>query len=151
MSLFRPAPDAARLLLRASLATMWLSHAWLKYGVFTMAGFQGFLAQQHLPTWIAWPVLLAEVSGGLLIALGAGGRWASIALLPILAGATAVHWPNGWVFTAPNGGWEYPVFLAAMSVVHALLGDGRFALRAARAEGDAAAGRNGTRLAGARA
>ncbi len=151
MSRFQSAPDAARLLLRASLATMWFSHAWLKYGVFTMAGFQGFLAQQHLPTWIAWPVLLAEVSGGLLIALGAGGRWASLALLPILAGATLVHWPNGWVFSAPNGGWEYPVFLAAMSIVHALLGDGRFALLAARAQAVAATGLNDARLAGVRA
>ena len=28
-----------------------------------------------------------------------------------------------------NGGWEYPVFLAAVSLVHALLGDGRWTLR----------------------
>lgn len=120
--------DAATALLRLSLGTMWLSHAWLKYGVFTMAGFGQFLAQQHLPTALAWPVLLAEVSGGLLVLLGLAGRWASLALLPLLAGAAFVHAPNGWVFTAPNGGWEYPVFLAAMSLVHVLLGDGAWAL-----------------------
>jgi putative oxidoreductase len=123
-------PHAAAAVLRLALATMWLSHAWLKYGVFTMAGFAGFLAQQGLPTALAWPVLLAEVSGGLLILLGLGGRWVSLALLPILAGATLVHAGNGWVFSAPNGGWEYPVFLMAMSLVHALLGDGRFTVRA---------------------
>jgi putative oxidoreductase len=95
-----------------------------------MAGFSGFLAQQGLPTALAWPVLLAEAGGGLLILLGTGGRWVSLALLPILAGATWVHAGNGWVFTAQNGGWEYPVFLMAMSLVHALLGDGRFTLRA---------------------
>lgn len=121
-------PDAAVALLRLGLGTMWLSHAWLKWGVFTMAGFQQFLVQQNLPAALAWPVLLAEVSGGLLILLGAGGRWASLALLPILAGATLVHWPNGWVFSAANGGWEYPVFLALVSLVHALLGDGRWAV-----------------------
>jgi putative oxidoreductase len=33
------------------------------------------------------------------------------------------------VFTSPNGGWEYPVFLMAMSVVHFLLGDGPLALK----------------------
>lgn len=125
-----PATDAAGLLLRASLAAMWLSHAWLKLGVFTMPGFEAFLRQQSLPPWIAWPVVLAEVAGALLIAVGAGGRWASLALLPILLGAAWVHGPNGWVFSAPQGGWEYPVFLAAMSVVHALLGDGRWALSA---------------------
>lgn len=140
-------PDAAALLLRLSLGTMWLSHAWLKYGVFTMTGFEGFLAQQQLPTWLAWPVLLAEVSGGLLILLGLGGRWASLALLPILAGATLVHWPNGWVFNATNGGWEYPVFLAAMGGVHALLGDGAWGW-SARAGMDQSAR---TELAGARA
>ncbi|MBI5259203.1 MAG: DoxX family protein [Burkholderiales bacterium] len=132
---------AATALLRLSLGSMWLSHAWLKYGVFTMAGFSQFLAQQQLPTALAWPVLLAEVSGGLLILLGLGGRWASLALLPILAGATLVHWPNGWVFNAPQGGWEYPVFLAAMSVVHALLGDGAWSLgRTPRAQPAALAG-----------
>ena len=128
-----PLPHAAAAVLRLALATMWLSHAWLKFGVFTMAGFSGFLAQQGLPTALAWPVVLAEAGGGLLILLGIGGRWVSLALLPILAGATLVHAGNGWVFTAPNGGWEYPVFLMAMSLVHALLGDGRFTLRAGAA------------------
>lgn len=135
-----PLPHAAAALLRLALATMWLSHAWLKYGVFTMAGFSGFLAQQGLPTALAWPVLLAEVSGGLLILLGIGGRWVSLALLPILAGATLVHAGNGWVFSAPNGGWEYPVFLMAMSLVHALLGDGRLTVRAAGAAAPVLAG-----------
>jgi putative oxidoreductase len=143
----RTFPDLASLLLRLGLGTMWLSHAWLKFGVFTMPGFEAFLARQHLPTWLAWPVLLAEVSGGLLILLGAGGRWSSLALLPILAGATLVHWPNGWVFNAPNGGWEYPVFLAMAAVVHALLGDGAWSLSARRADVQAAM----PRLAGARA
>lgn len=145
----RSFPDLASLLLRLSLGIMWLSHAWLKYGVFTMAGFEGFLTQQHLPTWLAWPILLAEVSGGLLVLLGAGGRWVSLALLPILAGAAQVHWPNGWVFNAPNGGWEYPVFLAAMSLVHGLLGDGAWALAARSARKLPAATQSG--LAGARA
>ena len=131
-------PHAAAAVLRLSLATMWLSHAWLKFGVFTMAGFSGFLAQQGLPTVLAWPVALAEVTGGLLILLGLGGRWVSLALLPILAGATLVHAGNGWVFTAPNGGWEYPVFLMAMSLVHALLGDGRWTVRAGAAAPDMA-------------
>jgi putative oxidoreductase len=126
-------PHAAAALLRLALGSMWLSHAWLKFGVFTMAGFTGFLAQQGLPTALAWPVVLAEAAGGVLILLGVGGRWVSMALLPILAGATLVHAGNGWVFSAPNGGWEYPVFLAAMSLVHALLGDGRWTLRAGAA------------------
>jgi hypothetical protein len=38
---------------------------------------------------------------------------------------------NGWLFTAPKGGWEYPVFLAAAAIVQALLGDGKYRLGAA--------------------
>jgi len=48
--------------------------------------------------------------------------------VPILAGAAWVHSGNGWVFNAPNGGWEYPAFLIAASLAQALLGDGRYAL-----------------------
>jgi putative oxidoreductase len=52
----------------------------------------------------------------------------SAALVPVLLGATWAHSGNGWVFTAANGGWEYPAFLAAAAVSLALLGDGRYAL-----------------------
>lgn len=57
------------------------------------------------------------------------GRYVSLLLLPILLTAAWVHFPNGWVFTSTGGGWEYPVFLAAASIGHALGGDGAFALR----------------------
>jgi putative oxidoreductase len=57
----------------------------------------------------------------------------SLALLPILIGALLIHAGNGWVFSNPDGGWEYPLFLAVMTVVHVLLGDGPFALKTAGA------------------
>jgi putative oxidoreductase len=118
----------AATLLRVSLGTMWISHALLKLMVFTIAGFEGFLASHGMPAFIAWPVVLLEIAGGTLVLLGWHGRIASLLLLPILAGATAAHIGNGWVFSNANGGWEYPVFLIAMSVVHILLGDGAFSL-----------------------
>lgn len=124
----RYAPYAA-LLLRLSLGTMWISHALLKLLVFTVPGFQSFLASHGMPTAVAWPVVLLEIGGGALILLGVYGRVVSLVLFPILAGATLAHIGNGWVFSAPNGGWEYPVFLIAASVVHALLGDGAYAAR----------------------
>jgi len=53
----------------------------------------------------------------------------AVALLPALIGAILwVHAGNGWVFTAPNGGWEYPAFLIVVSIAVALLGDGAYAL-----------------------
>ncbi len=123
------APYAATLL-RLSLGTMWISHALLKLLVFTMPGFESFLVAQGMPAFLAWPTVILELAGGAAILLGFHGRYASLVLLPVLAGATLAHLANGWVFSAPNGGWEYPVFLAAMSVVHFLLGDGAFALTA---------------------
>ena len=56
-------------------------------------------------------------------------RAVSVALLPVLLGATYVHFGAGWVFSNPNGGWEYPAFLTLATVVQALLGPGRFAVR----------------------
>ncbi|MFX5207068.1 DoxX family protein, partial [Acinetobacter baumannii] len=84
-------------------------------------------AQGFPPSW-AWPLVIAEVVGGSLILLGIHGRWASIALQPVLLGAIVIHAGNGWVFSNPNGGWEYPVFLIAVSIAHFLLGDGAFAV-----------------------
>ena len=122
-------PDVAILLLRLSLGTMWITHGLLKVFVFTVPGFQAFLAGQGMPPSLALPIVVMELIGGVLILLGIHGRWISVALLPILIGATVAHAANGWVFSNPQGGWEYPVFLIAMSIVHALLGDGAYAVK----------------------
>jgi putative oxidoreductase len=122
-------PELAAALLRVSLGAMWISHALLKVLVFTLGGTAQFFAAQGLPGWLAYPVVVAELAGGAAILAGFHGRLVSLLLLPILAGALFVHAGNGWVFTATGGGWEYPLFLMAMSLVHALLGDGAFAAR----------------------
>jgi len=114
--------------LRVALGVMFIAHAYLKLAVFTVAGFEGFLGQVGLPTILAWPIILAELIGGLALIVGFYGRFVSIALLPILLGALFIHAPNGWVFTAENGGWEYPAFLAVAALAQALIGDGAFAL-----------------------
>ena len=40
-----------------------------------------------------------------------------------------VHGPAGFLFTNPNGGWEYPALWIVGLLAVALLGDGAFALR----------------------
>lgn len=119
----------AATLLRFSLAAMWLSHALLKLLVFTIPGFAQFLVAHGMPGLLAWPVVAMELVGGLLILIGFHGRIASALLLPVLAGATEAHIGNGWVFSNAGGGWEYPLFLILMSLVHLMLGDGAFAFR----------------------
>ena len=126
------APYAA-LLLRLSLGVMFIAHALLKLVVFTLPGTVKFFETLGYPGFLAYVVFGAELVGGALLVLGVYTRWVSLALIPILIGAAMVHIPNGWVFSAPNGGWEYPVFLAIASVVQALLGDGALALRASAA------------------
>ncbi len=120
------------LTLRVALGVMFIAHAYLKLAVFTPAGFAGFLGQTGLPSALAWPIILAELGGGLAILTGFYGRIVSLLLLPVLLGALAVHAPNGWLFTAPNGGWEYPAFLALTALAHGLIGDGALALRPVR-------------------
>src|SRR3954454_15712598 len=115
--------------LRAALGVMFLAHAYLKLAVFTVPGFESFLGKIGFPTFLAWPIILAELVGGVAILTGFYSRLVSIALLPVLLGALSVHAPNGWVFNAPNGGWEYPAFLALAAVAHALIGGGAFAAR----------------------
>jgi putative oxidoreductase len=115
--------------LRIALGVMFVAHAALKYFVFTMPGFADFLGQIGMPAVLAWPIMLAELVGGLMLIAGVQARLVSIALLPIMAGAFMVHLPNGWVFNAPNGGWEYPAFLIVAQVTHILAGDGALALK----------------------
>ena len=62
--------------------------------------------------------------------LGIQARWVALLLSPFLLGAlVTVHWANGWVFTAPGGGWEYPAYLFVLCVAQTFLGDGAWALR----------------------
>ena len=120
-------------ILRVALATMWLTHSIvLKVMTFGMAGLAAWMGTQGFPPALAYPLVIAEIVGGLAILVGFHGRWASLLLQPVLLGAIVIHAGNGWVFTAPNGGWEYPVFLVAMSIAHFFLGDGPFAVRRER-------------------
>lgn len=119
------------LVLRISLGVMFIAHALLKYFVFTLPGTVGFFEKIGLPGPLAYAVFAAELVGGVLLVLGVATRWAALALVPVLLGAAWVHLPNGWLFSAPNGGWEYPVFLAAAALVQAMLGNGAYALRLA--------------------
>ena len=96
--------------------------------LFTLPGFAAYMARAGLFPALALPVILAETIGGVALVQGVQGRIAAMALLPVPVGAWSVHAVNGWVFNAPNGGWEYPAFLTVAAVVVALAGDGALAL-----------------------
>ena len=119
----------AALVLRLGLGVMFLAHGLLKVLVFTLPGTVGFFEQVGFPGWAAYIVTYAEIIGGVLLIAGFAVRAVSLALLPVLLGAVYVHFGSGWLFTNPNGGWEYPAFLVVAAIAQALLGPGKFALR----------------------
>ncbi|WP_394779831.1 DoxX family protein [Undibacterium sp.] len=110
----------AATLLRVTFGTILIAHALLKVLVFTMPGTVGFFVSQGFPGWMAYPVVAIEFLGGVALVLGFQTRVTALATLPVLLGALTVHMGNGWVFNAPNGGWEYPALLAVLAVVVAL-------------------------------
>ena len=123
----KTAPYAA-FLLRASLGAMFLAHGLLKVFVFSVPGTVAFFQSVGFPGWLAYATIAAELAGGVLLLLGVYSRVVALTLVPVLLGALFVHAGNGWLFSAANGGWEYPAFLVIVSLGVALLGEGRFAL-----------------------
>lgn len=117
----------AALILRLALGVMLIAHGLMKVMVFTLPGTVQFFASVGFPGWSAYLVVAAEIGGGLLLLAGAMTRQVSLLLVPVMLGAMSVHWHNGWVFSAPNGGWEYPAFLVVALIVQALLGPGAHA------------------------
>ena len=116
-------------LLRVSLGVMWIAHALLKLLVFTLPGTAQFFESVGIPGVMAYPVFAVELAGGTALVLGLYARPVSLALVPVMIAAASVHVPNGWVFTSPGGGWEYPAFLTVASIALWLFGDGAVALK----------------------
>ena len=119
-------------LLRLALGVLLLAHGGLKFLVCTLAGTAGFFASVGFPAWMAYVVAPAEVLAGLALIVGFQTRRVALLTLPILLGALSVHLGNGWVFSSPNGGWEFPAFVAVAGRARGLLGSGALALDALR-------------------
>ncbi len=125
--------DNAAFVLRIALGTMYLAHGLLKIFVFTPAGTAAFFGSLGLPELLAYPTIFAEVVGGLLLIAGFQTRLVAAALIPVLIGSIAFsHGANGWLFSNPGGGWEFPAYLIATSVAQVLIGDGAYALSKVR-------------------
>ncbi|WP_306320881.1 MULTISPECIES: DoxX family protein [unclassified Streptomyces] len=80
----------------------------------------------HPPKASAIAAGLGEAGGGALLALGLATPVGGAAAAGTMAGAAAVHAPNG--FFAQGGGYEYPAFLGFVSAGLAVTGAGRYSL-----------------------
>ena len=128
----RTTPYAA-LLLRVSMGVLFLAHGGLlKIGTFGLSGTMGFFGSIGYPPVLGAVVAFAEIAAGLALIAGVGVRVASLAMVPIMVGATIQHLPAGWLFSAQGGGWEFPAFWTLALLVQAGLGAGAHALQPGR-------------------
>ena len=116
-------------LTRFSLGAILFAHGFiLKVQTFTLAGWVGYAESLGIPAIVAYLVAYGEILGGIALMVGVLSRLAAWLSLPILIGAAYAHIGNGWLFSAENGGWEFPVLLVVMAVSVGLSGAGAFAL-----------------------
>lgn len=121
----RPAIEYGAALLRTAMGLLFLGHVALRVTVITMPVAMDFFRSIGLPGAFAYVDTAVEALCGALLVSGWRVRLASLAGAVILIGATVlVHWRNGFFFTNPGGGWEYPVFWAVALVAQSLIGPG---------------------------
>lgn len=125
--------DLALLVLRLAAGLTLTAHGAQKlFGSFGgpgIDGFSGFLGSLGIRRPRPYAVLTgtAEFFGGLCLALGLLTPLAAAAAIGLMLSAMlVVHASNG--FFSANGGYEFPMLLAAAAAAVALAGPGRFSL-----------------------
>jgi len=124
----------AAALLRVTSGGFLLAHGLIKLLVFTPGGTVAFFESIGFPGFLAYPVMAGEIVLGIAMVIGFRTRLAALAAVPIMIGATVPHAGNGFLFSSPNGGWEFPVFWTLVLIVVALLGGGAWAVDGAGPE-----------------
>jgi len=114
----------ARVLLRLSLAVVFLAHAVVRVANGSIPQFGQFLTAKGLPagTLLVWLITIFELVGGLLLAAGRYVRWLSAGfIILLLVGILLIHASQGWfVGEHGTGGVEYSfVLIVAFLVVSA--------------------------------
>jgi putative oxidoreductase len=127
-SLYDSLSDVAWLIFRLAVGLNLVPHGvqkafgWL--GGPGMGGMIGMFEKMGYtaPTLMAWLVMLTELVGGILIAVGFLTRPAALALLIFMINAVMVHLPKGFFWT--EGGYEYPVMWGAAALLLLIRGGG---------------------------
>ncbi len=120
--------DLAWLLLRLVVGLNLVPHGMQKaFGAFGGSGIAGMAAGLEqmgypAPTLFAWLVMLTELVGGILIAIGFLTRPAAAALLVFMAMAVLTHYPRGFFWA--TGGFEYPLMWGVAALFFLIRGGG---------------------------
>jgi putative oxidoreductase len=121
------------LLLRLVVGLLFAAHGAQKafgwFGGPGMAGATGFVGSLGFrnPTIWAYQLMLAELLGGLALAVGFLTPLAALALvIDMIVAIALVKWQNG--FFAGNGGYEFELVLLAVPVALVATGPGKYSL-----------------------
>lgn len=124
--------DLSYPLVRLAAGGMLLVHGIAKwtYGhieVFAAAGLARRGIEPALP--LAYVVWTIETVGAVCIILGLFTRFFAVAAgIQFTVIVFIAHWPQGFWWTRPGGGWEYPLLWGLMFVAIALRGGGPYSL-----------------------
>lgn len=132
----RSSRDIALLGVRIALAWIFVYHgAGTLFGAFGGSGVHGqatyFAQVAHLHPGTFFAVLggIIECFGGAAVALGILGRLAALGLVgDMVIAMITVTFGNGIIGDASGSGYELNIALAALALVIAILGTGRFSL-----------------------
>jgi putative oxidoreductase len=110
-------------LLRIGLGALFVVYGWNK--VSDISGFQGMLDGMGMG-FMAWPVALIELLGGIALILGVFTRIAGLLLAAVmLVAIVQVHLANGF---AGDGGWGFRFVFMMAALALALMGGGKMGL-----------------------
>ncbi|HXY51981.1 MAG TPA: DoxX family protein [Terriglobales bacterium] len=122
----------ALLVLRLVLGAIMMAHGYHKvYG--GMHDYAHFIASLGIPPWLGYVSALTEFVGGTLVCIGLFTRAVAAAILiDMIVAIAKVHWSHG---LQGQGGYEFPLSLAAIAFALILFGAGPIALDAIRSSG----------------
>ena len=122
----------ALLVLRLVLGAVMIGHGYGK--VFGgLPHFVQFIRSLGLPGWLAYVSAVTEFFGGILVIAGLFTRCVSLAILIDLCVVIwKVHWKRGFL---AQGGYEFPLAVAAIAFALIFFGAGPMAIDALRKSG----------------
>ena len=111
------------------MGAWFLIHIAFRFLVFGWPATAAWFQSVGIPEALGALVTFVETAGGIALLVGFATRISSLALLIIMLGTiVSYHGANGFLFTNPKGGWEYPALWAVALVAQALIGPGHFAI-----------------------
>jgi putative oxidoreductase len=124
--------DLSWLVIRVTAGGMLLAHGITKLTMSSIAGFaSASLARRGIEPSIplAYVVFFLETVGAVCIILGLFTRAFALAIgIQFLIITFHAHWPQGFGWSRPGGGWEYPLFWGLIWLAIGLRGGGPYSL-----------------------